>query len=305
MNNNLNNSTVKAVDTEGRYSYVNNFWSDKGDQTGFDVLVHKHRQGKEVCKEVAHFMQERARIEEQYAKSLLHLAKSGLGEQESGTARTAWNQLKFDAESQARNRLQFAEKLVSEVQAPLMKFKDDQKKTRKNYETTISIDRKLLGSKYADAIKLHKIYIQRCRDAEAIEAVAGRGQLDHMTKKDYMKIEEQARKERKKASMAGMEYKVAVEEYERVRRQWEEDMHNACVDFQTAEEERIDYIKEVLQAYLRVQKDVNHHCKESTEMVGSSIEAVSKEIDIEMFVKSHHTGSQKPMPLSFEPYSST
>lgn len=36
-------------------------------------------------------------------------------------------------------------------------------------------------------------------------------------------------------------------------------------------------------------------------MVESSISAVSKEVDIEMFVKSFFTGSQKPLPLIFEP----
>lgn len=117
---------------EGRFAYANNFWSDKGDQSGFDVLVIKHRTGKEVCKDVAQFMAERARLEENYAKALLSLAKSTLGEHESGTSKTAWNQLKFDVESQARSRLSFAEKLNKEVQEPLMKFKDEQKKTRKN-----------------------------------------------------------------------------------------------------------------------------------------------------------------------------
>jgi hypothetical protein len=35
-------------------------------------------------------------------------------------------------------------------------------------------------------------------------------------------------------------------------------------------------------------------------MVESSIDAVSREIDIEMFVKSNFTGNQKPIPLQFE-----
>lgn len=37
-------------------------------------------------------------------------------------------------------------------------------------------------------------------------------------------------------------------------------------------------------------------------MVESSIESVSKDIDIEMFVKAHFTGDQKPQSLAFEPY---
>lgn len=95
-----------------------------------------------------------------------------------------------------------------------------------------------------------------------MELIVQRGQADHMTKRDFMKIEDQARKERKKASMAGMEYKVAVEEYERVRVQWEEDMNSACVEFQQAEESRIEFLKRIMQSYLKVQKEVNQSCKE-------------------------------------------
>jgi hypothetical protein len=67
----------------GKYRYMNNFWADKGDKSGFDILVLKHRNGKEVCKDFAQLMAERSRIEEQYAKSLMELGKSQLGETES------------------------------------------------------------------------------------------------------------------------------------------------------------------------------------------------------------------------------
>jgi hypothetical protein len=124
-----------------------------------------------------------------------------------------------------------------------------------------------------------------------------------MTKKDFIKIEENARKERKRANIAAMDYKNAVDDYERARVQWEDDMHSACYEFQQAEENRIDFLKARLAAYLEVQKRVNNDCKESSEMVSSSVDAVSKEIDIEMFVKTSCTGGQKPPQLTFERFS--
>ena len=48
------------------------------------------------------------------------------------TAKTAWHQVKFDIESQARSRSEFAYKLVQEVEKPLVDFKDEQKKIRKD-----------------------------------------------------------------------------------------------------------------------------------------------------------------------------
>ena len=117
-------------------------------------MVLKHRNGKEICKDIAQFMTERAKIEDAYAKSLMELANNGLADMESGTMKTAWNQLKFDVQSQAKSRLEFSKKLVSQVQQPVMDFKNEQKKTRKNYEATILEDRRVLMSKYAAAQKV-------------------------------------------------------------------------------------------------------------------------------------------------------
>lgn len=146
------------TDSTGRFGYEGNFWSDKGDKSGFDILVLKHRNGKEVCKDIAQFMAERARIEEIYAKSLMDLANGQLGDLESGTMKTAWNQLKFDVLSQGKQRLEFSKQLIKEVQTPIMNFKNEQKKTRKNYEATIAEDRRLMLVKYSNARKASAIF---------------------------------------------------------------------------------------------------------------------------------------------------
>lgn len=294
-------SRAMAVTDNGKYGYSNNFWSDKGDKSGFDILVLKHRQGKEMCKDIVQMMAERAHIEECYAKSLLELAKTPLGTMESGTSKTAWNQLKFDIETQARSRLEFSKKTIKEVQQPLINFKNEQKKMRKNYEATIAADRKFLMLKYQNAVKMRRSYQTKAKDAEVADAMFAQGTTD-VSKKEYQKLEDNSRRERKKASIAALDYKNSVEEYERIRLQWEDDMQTACYEFQQAEEERIDYTKVVLRKFMDIQKEVNLQCKESSEMAESSIDAVSKDVDIEMYVKSNFTGNQKPVPLLFEQY---
>lgn len=147
---------------------------------------------------------------------------------------------------------------------------------------------------------MKKVYKNRSADADMAEALVKRGQTDTMTKKDFIKIEEAAKKERKRANIAALDYKNAVEDYEKIRVQWEEDMQSACYEFQQAEENRLDFLKTRLDAYLEVQKAVNNDCKESSEMVSNSVISVSKEVDIEMFVKSNCTGTQRPPQLHFE-----
>jgi hypothetical protein len=49
-------STLTDIESN---SYAENFWEDKGTTSGFDLLVLKHRNGKEVCKDMAEFMRQR------------------------------------------------------------------------------------------------------------------------------------------------------------------------------------------------------------------------------------------------------
>jgi hypothetical protein len=51
---------------------------------------------------------------------------------DGSTAKTAWNQLKFDTETQARARLDFSNKIAKQVSDPITSFKNEQKKMRKN-----------------------------------------------------------------------------------------------------------------------------------------------------------------------------
>jgi len=46
--------------------------------------------------------------------------------------KTAWNQVKFEIEGQGRLHLQMAQDLMEGVEKPLMGFKDQQKKKRKD-----------------------------------------------------------------------------------------------------------------------------------------------------------------------------
>jgi len=48
------------------------------------------------------------------------------------TMKTAWNQVKFEIEGQGRLHLQMAQDLMEGVEKPLMGFKDQQKKKRKD-----------------------------------------------------------------------------------------------------------------------------------------------------------------------------
>ncbi|KAM6111191.1 growth arrest-specific protein 7 [Pterocles gutturalis] len=72
------------------WSYCDYFWADKKDSqgnntvSGFEILLQKQLKGKQMQKEMAEFIRERIKIEEEYAKNLSKLSQNSLAAQEEG-----------------------------------------------------------------------------------------------------------------------------------------------------------------------------------------------------------------------------
>ncbi|KAJ3601363.1 hypothetical protein NHX12_032333 [Muraenolepis orangiensis] len=121
---------------------------------GFEVLLQKQLKGKQMQKEMAEFIHERIKIEEEYAKNLSKLSLSPLAAQEEGTVGEAWIQLKKSLHDEAEVHLKFSNKLHSEVEKPMLTFRSDHfKKDLKKYDHHIADLRKQLASRYAGVEK--------------------------------------------------------------------------------------------------------------------------------------------------------
>uniref|UniRef100_A0A3Q3K711 F-BAR domain-containing protein n=1 Tax=Monopterus albus TaxID=43700 RepID=A0A3Q3K711_MONAL len=143
------------------WSYCDYFWTDKKDPqgttsvAGFEVLLQKQLKGKQMQKEMAEFIHERIKIEEEYAKNLSKLSLSPLAAQEEGTLGEAWTQMKKSLHDEAEVHLKFSNKLHSEVEKPLLTFRGDNfKKDLKKYDHHIADLRKQLASRYASVEKV-------------------------------------------------------------------------------------------------------------------------------------------------------
>ncbi|XP_016093995.1 growth arrest-specific protein 7-like [Sinocyclocheilus grahami] len=151
------------------WSYCDYFWADKRDPqgatvSGFEVLLQKQLKGKQMQKEMAEFIRERIKIEEEYAKNLSKLSMFPMAAQEEGTLGEAWAQLKKSLADEAEVHLKFSSKLQSEVEKPLLTFRGDNfKKDMKKYDHHIADLRKQLVSRYAAVEKLGDD-LMRCVD---------------------------------------------------------------------------------------------------------------------------------------------
>ncbi|NWW86619.1 GAS7 protein, partial [Rhynochetos jubatus] len=137
------------------WSYCDYFWADKKDSqgnntvSGFEILLQKQLKGKQMQKEMAEFVRERIKIEEEYAKNLSKLSQNSLAAQEEGTLGEAWAQLKKSLADEAEVHLKFSSKLQSEVEKPLLSFRENFKKDMKKCDHHIADLRKHLASRYA------------------------------------------------------------------------------------------------------------------------------------------------------------
>ncbi|XP_018431261.1 PREDICTED: growth arrest-specific protein 7, partial [Nanorana parkeri] len=117
--------------------------------TGFEELLQKQLKGKQMQKEMAEFIRERIKIEEEYAKNLAKLSQNSLAFQEEGTLGEAWAQLKKSLTDEAEVHLKFSSKLQSEVEKPLLNFRENFKKDMKKFDHHVADLRKQLSSRYA------------------------------------------------------------------------------------------------------------------------------------------------------------
>uniref|UniRef100_A0A452SQC3 F-BAR domain-containing protein n=1 Tax=Ursus americanus TaxID=9643 RepID=A0A452SQC3_URSAM len=178
------------------WSYCDYFWADKKDPqgngtvAGFELLLQKQLKGKQMQKEMSEFIRERIKIEEEYAKNLAKLSQNSLAAQEEG-----WLQLRKGKQKNSFWMEGKSNHLHSEVEKPLMNFRENFKKDMKKCDHHIADLRKQLASRYAAVEKARKALTERQRDLEV--------KTQQLEIKLSNKTEEDIKKARRKSTQAG------------------------------------------------------------------------------------------------------
>uniref|UniRef100_A0A8C2I4B2 Growth arrest-specific 7a n=1 Tax=Cyprinus carpio TaxID=7962 RepID=A0A8C2I4B2_CYPCA len=267
------------------WSYCDYFWADKRDPqgatvSGFEVLLQKQLKGKQMQKEMAEFIRERIKIEEEYAKNLSKLSMFPMAAQEEGTLGEAWAQLKKSLADEAEVHLKFSSKLQSEVEKPLLTFRGDNfKKDMKKYDHHIADLRKQLVSRYAAVEKARKALADRQKDLEV--------KTQQLEIKLSNKTEEDIKKARRKSTQAGQSISTkcvivcvcALKELERL------------------EVERVETIQQLLRQYTTLRHETDMFNQSTMEPVDQLLQSVDPAKDRELWVKEHKTGDLRPVDM--------
>uniref|UniRef100_A0A667WGX7 Growth arrest specific 7 n=1 Tax=Myripristis murdjan TaxID=586833 RepID=A0A667WGX7_9TELE len=278
------------------WSYCDYFWTDKKDPqgttsvAGFEVLLQKQLKGKQMQKEMAEFIHERIKIEEEYAKNLSKLSLSPLAAQEEGTLGEAWTQLKKSLHDEAEVHLKFSNKLHSEVEKPLLTFRGDNfKKDLKKYDHHIADLRKQLASRYASVEKARKALADRQKDLEV--------KTQQLEIKLSNKTEEDIKKARRKSTQAGDDLMRCVDLYNQTQSKWFEEMVTTSMELEKLEVDRIEWIQQHLRQYTTLRHETDMFNQSTVEPVDQLLQSVDPAKDRELWVKEHKTGEVRPVDM--------
>ncbi|XP_015976779.2 growth arrest-specific protein 7 isoform X2 [Rousettus aegyptiacus] len=277
------------------WSYCDYFWADKKDPqgngtvAGFELLLQKQLKGKQMQKEMSEFIRERIKIEEEYAKNLAKLSQNSLAAQEEGSLGEAWAQVKKSLADEAEVHLKFSAKLHSEVEKPLMNFRENFKKDMKKCDHHIADLRKQLASRYASVEKARKSLTERQRDLEM--------KTQQLEIKLSNKMEEDIKKARRKSTQAGDDLMRCVDLYNQAQSKWFEEMVTTTLELERLEVERVEMIRQHLCQYTQLRHETDMFNQSTVEPVDQLLQKVDPAKDRELWVREHKTGNIRPVDM--------
>ncbi|KAK5876282.1 hypothetical protein CesoFtcFv8_025651 [Champsocephalus esox] len=236
---------------------------------------------------MAEFIRERIKIEEEYAKSLSKLSQIPLASQEEGTVGECWAQLKKSLEDEAEVHLKFSSKLQSEVEKPLLTFREHFKKDMKRYEHHIADLRKQLGGRHASVEKARKALADRQKDLEL--------KTQQLEIKLSNKIEEDIKKARRKSTQAGDDLMRCVDLYNQSQSRWFEETVTTSLELERLEVERVEVIRHHLCQYTALRHETDMFNQSTMERVDQLLQGVDPIKDRELWVEQNQTGEIRPV----------
>ncbi|XP_066270131.1 proline-serine-threonine phosphatase-interacting protein 2-like isoform X2 [Branchiostoma lanceolatum] len=271
--------------------FEESFWGTEFCSTqGFETLLARMKEGSNMCKELEDFLKHRAKAEEDYAKTLQKIVKSAGDGGEIGILRNAWDTVRKETEHLANVHMTMSQSLTKEAE-DIRGFRKLQEQSRKETEEDNMKYTRLKRDLYKKTMDSKKSYEQKCREADAAENAYSTSRL-----------KKKASGARQQAEQADTAYKSCVEGLEQSRVSWEKCHAHSCQVFQKMEEERIMFLRDKLWVHSNLGSMTCVQNDEHYEDMRKALEHCDEYKDINLFVNTKKTGTQRPAPVVYESY---
>ena len=228
-------------------SFVNNFWDTEWNGTrGYDILVTRLKDGKKLHDAYSDFVRNRAKLEDDYGKSLIRLAQTAGGTEETGSLRQSWDALKKETENVGHIHCELSRQL-NELVERAVAFREKQKRDRLRVDEGMRREQQEKQLAHEKMIKVKRQYEQRCKESDAAdEAYTSKAMY---TPKEDEKLKKAKQRCRTAAESADSCYQSALKQLEDLRVKHIASMEDACATFQNLEEGRIIFLRGEMWTY--------------------------------------------------------
>ncbi|TFK25705.1 SH3 domain-containing protein [Coprinopsis marcescibilis] len=276
--------------------YCNSFWGAGDD--GPNILFARMRGASKTTDELVNFWNERSLIEEEYALKLAKLAKAPIGGDEIGELRSCFDTLRLETEKQAETHLELARQIRDELEKPTSEFHTKQVNHRRIQQSAVEKKFKAKQTQEAYVTKAKEKY-----DADCVRINSYSQQASYMTGKDLDRISMKLQRSRQTVQANEKDLANFTKTLLDLLPEWEAEWKNFCDSCQDMEEERLDFLKDVLWAYAN---DISTVCvadDASCENIRTALDQLDPQLDVENFVNEYGTGNSISQPGEFTPYS--
>lgn len=285
-------------------------------QNGFEELRRYIKQGGDFGKDLVTILQERADSEQLYAKSLSKMASklSKACREIPGTIADAWRGVATEMESRSEVHRQFSNSLLEELVKPLKTLLEVHHKTRKQVESNVDKQSRVLSEWRISEAKSKKGSHTAARENEKlqdamldvrIQKSPSIGLLHNSgnkvntekeiknAEKDCAKLDNKRRKAEEAVKRADVEYYTHCIRAERARVDWEMSVLRGSLVLQNLENQRLGNMKNFASSYLRLSSDMNPLIEQVVRRLTPQVEACNIAKDM-IVVKNIRRASEGP-----------
>ncbi|CAK5266105.1 unnamed protein product [Mycena citricolor] len=277
--------------------FCNSFWG-AGD-AGVNVLFARMRGASRTTDELRNFWKERATIEEEYAARMMNLAKATLGKDEIGELRNSLDTLSLETEKQGVAHLEFASQIRSELEAQTTAFLSKQITHRKNLQGPLEKRFKVKQTQESYTLKAREKY-----ESDCLRIASYSQQISVNPGKDVERLQLKLRRAQQTVQANEKDFANFTKTVMDMTPLWERDWKNFCDASQDLEEDRLDFMRDIIWMYANAVSTLCVSDDQSCERIRSVLDQLEPDKDIENFVEEYGTGNSIPDPPVFVPYPS-